>query len=74
MKADFPSRRTSSYLAKIVTVESDSDIVHTHRLNSMLPFGFWSLALSCLRSTRHNDIASCLSLGPKAKGSEDSRS
>lgn len=45
VKADFPRRRTSHYLAKIVTVDSDSDIVHTHRHSSTLTFGFWSQAL-----------------------------
>ena len=70
MQADCPSRRTSHYLAKIVTVESDSDIVHTHRRSNTLTFG--SGARRCLRSTGHNDIASCLARGPKAKGSENS--
>lgn len=45
VKADFPSRRTSRYLAKIVTAESDSDIVHAHRRSSMLTFWLWSQAL-----------------------------
>lgn len=31
VKAGFSDRQTSHYLAKIVTVEGDSDKVHTHR-------------------------------------------
>lgn len=37
----FPSRQTAHYLAKIIAVDSDSDITHAHRL------AFWALEPGC---------------------------
>lgn len=73
VKADFCSRQSAHYLAKIVTVESDSDMVHAHRHRQHAD-SLGSGARLCPRSTVLNDIASFLASDPKLKGSENPRS